>query len=64
MTIQLEFGENERRPKFVLEVKNHGPSISSQSFTYFINSNNELTFGGDLIYYRFNPADAYRRKQW
>ncbi len=27
-------------------------------FTYFINSSNELTFGGDLIYYKFNPADA------
>lgn len=27
-------------------------------FTYFINSFNELTFGGDLIYYIFNPADA------
>lgn len=27
-------------------------------FTYFINSSNELTFGGDIIYYKFNPADA------
>lgn len=27
-------------------------------FTYFINSSNELTFGGDLIYYKFNPANA------
>ena len=27
-------------------------------FTYFLNATNELTFGGDLIYYKFNPADA------
>ncbi len=27
-------------------------------FTYFINSANELTFGGDVIYYKFNPANA------
>ncbi len=27
-------------------------------FTYFINSSNELTFGGDVIYYKFNPANA------
>ena len=27
-------------------------------FTYFINSSNELTFGADLIYYKFNPANA------
>ncbi len=27
-------------------------------FTYFINSSNELIFGGDLIYYKFNPANA------
>ncbi len=27
-------------------------------FTYYINSSNKLTFGGDLIYYKFSPADA------
>ena len=27
-------------------------------FTYFINSSNELIFGGEMIYYKFNPANA------
>jgi hypothetical protein len=27
-------------------------------FSWFINSSNELTFGGDLLYYQFNPANA------
>lgn len=26
--------------------------------TYFINSSNELTFGGEVLYYKFNPANA------
>ena len=26
--------------------------------TYFINTNNELTFGGEALIYRFSPADA------
>ena len=27
-------------------------------YTYFINAKNELTFGGEAILYRFNPANA------
>ncbi len=27
-------------------------------FTYFINTDNELTFGGELLLYRFKPANA------
>lgn len=27
-------------------------------FTYFINSSNELAFGAEVIYYKFNPANA------
>lgn len=27
-------------------------------FTYFIDQNNELTFGGELLYYTFSPANA------
>ena len=29
-----------------------------QQFTYFINSNNELSFGGEAIIYRFLPAEV------
>ena len=27
-------------------------------FSYFINANNEMYFGGELLYYRFDPANA------
>ena len=27
-------------------------------FNYFLNTNNEITFGGEATYYRFNPAEA------
>jgi hypothetical protein len=53
----LEFGENDL-DKFVWKSKIRTINFKPE-FTYFINSNNELTFGGDLIYYKFNPADAY-----
>ncbi len=32
--------------------------IFKPQFTYFINSNNELSFGGDATYYTFEPANA------
>ena len=52
----LAFGETEL-DKF--EWKSRIRTIDFKpEFTYFINSSNELTFGGDLIYYRFDPADA------
>jgi len=53
----LEFGENDL-DKFVWKSKIRTINFKPE-FTYFINANNELTFGGDLIYYKFNPADAY-----
>ena len=32
--------------------------ILKPQFTYFINSDNELDFGGEVIYYSFEPANA------
>jgi len=32
--------------------------IFKPQFTYFINSNNEVNFGAEAIYYTFKPADA------
>lgn len=53
---KLQFGDDDRN-KF-----SWNSSISNfilkPDFTYFINSNNELTFGGELIYYAFEPANA------
>lgn len=54
---QLQFGENDL-DKFVWNSRIRTNNFKPE-FTYFINSSNELTFGGDLIYYKFNPADAY-----
>ncbi|MCK5278385.1 MAG: TonB-dependent receptor, partial [Cyclobacteriaceae bacterium] len=52
----LAFGENDL-DKF--EWKSRIRTINFKpEFTYFINASNELTFGGDLIYYKFNPANA------
>lgn len=52
----LAFGENEF-DRF--EWKSRIRTINFKpEFTYFINSSNELIFGGDIIYYKFNPANA------
>ena len=52
----LQFGDND------LDRFNWDSSISNYilkpEFTYFINSNNELDFGGEAIYYSFDPANA------
>jgi CarboxypepD_reg-like domain/TonB-dependent Receptor Plug Domain len=32
--------------------------IAKPEFTWFANSNNEVTFGGEVIYYSFEPANA------
>ena len=52
----LAFGENE------LDRFEWNSRIRTVNFkpelTYFINASNELIFGGDLIYYTFNPANA------
>lgn len=54
---KLQFG-NDDRNEF-----NWSSSISNfiikPDFSYFINTNTELNFGGELIYYTFEPANAY-----
>lgn len=52
----LQFGEDARdRFKWDSSISNF---ILKPQFTYFINSNNELDFGGEAIYYTFEPANA------
>lgn len=52
----LAFGENSR-DRF--EWKSRIRTVNFKpEFTYFINASNELIFGGDIIYYTFNPANA------
>lgn len=53
----LSFGENERdnfRWKSAIRNLTFKPS-----FSYFINTNNELSFGAELNYYSFEPANAF-----
>ncbi len=52
----LQFG-NDDQNRFVWSssIRNY---IYKPDFSYFINSNNELNFGGEAIYYTFNPATA------
>jgi len=53
---ELQFGDDN------LNRFNWNSSISNflfkPQFTYFINSDNELNFGADVIYYTFEPANA------
>ena len=53
---ELSFGEDD------LDSFNWDSSVSNfifkPDFSYFINSKNELTFGGEAIYYTFEPANA------
>ena len=52
----LQFGRDEKDSfKWNSVISNY---IFKPQFTYFINSNNELTFGGEAIYYVFEPANA------
>src|SRR5436189_3389398 len=52
----LQFGRDDRnRFTWNSSISNF---ILRPQFTYFINSNNELTFGGDATYYTFEPANA------
>jgi hypothetical protein len=52
----LQFG-NDDRNRFVWNsaINNY---IFKPDFSYFINSNSELNFGGEAIYYTFEPANA------
>jgi CarboxypepD_reg-like domain/TonB-dependent Receptor Plug Domain len=53
---KLQFGDdNMNRFNWDSSISNF---ILKPDFTYFINSNNELTFGGEVIYYTFEPANA------
>lgn len=53
---KLQFGEDDRDSfKWDSSISNF---ILKPQFTYFINSNNELDFGGEAIYYSFEPANA------
>jgi hypothetical protein len=52
----LQFGKDDRnRFTWNSSISNF---ILRPQFTYFVNSNNELTFGGDATYYTFEPANA------
>ncbi|MBS1979230.1 MAG: carboxypeptidase-like regulatory domain-containing protein [Bacteroidetes bacterium] len=52
----LQFGKDDRnRFSWNSSISN---VILKPQFTYFINSNNELNFGGDVTYYTFEPANA------
>lgn len=53
---KLQFGDdNLNRFNWNSSISNF---IFKPDFTYFINSNNELTFGAEAIYYTFEPANA------
>jgi CarboxypepD_reg-like domain/TonB-dependent Receptor Plug Domain len=52
----LQFGRDEKDSfKWNSIIENY---IFKPQFTYFINSNNELNFGAEAIYYNFEPANA------
>lgn len=52
----LAFGENDRDNfRWKSSIRN---ITFKPSFTYFIDTKNELTFGGELNYYSFEPANA------
>lgn len=53
---RLQFGEDDRdKFRWTSSISNY---IIKPEFSFFINSNNELNFGADVIYYTFNPANA------
>jgi hypothetical protein len=52
----LQFGKDDlNRFKWNSSITNY---IFKPEFSYFINSNNELSFGGEAIYYYFVPANS------
>ena len=53
---KLAFGENDF-DKFEWDSRIRTTTLKPE-FTYFINTNNEISFGGELTYYRFDPANA------
>ena len=55
-TYELAFGDNDQ-DKFEWDSRIRTTTLKPE-FTYFVNSNNEVSFGGELTYYRFDPANA------
>lgn len=55
-TYKLAFGENDS-DKFEWNSRIRTAAFKPQ-FTYFINPRNELSFGGEFLYYKFDPANA------
>lgn len=55
-TYELAFGENDF-DKFEWDSRIRTTTVKPE-FTYYVNTNNEITFGGELTYYRFDPANA------
>ena len=53
---ELAFGEDDR-DKFDWDSRIRTYNIKPE-FTYFLNTQNELTFGGEALLYRFTPANA------
>lgn len=53
---RLQFGEDELdKFRWTSSISNY---MLKPEFSFFINSNNELNFGAEVIYYTFKPADA------
>lgn len=53
---KLQFGDDDRnRFRWSSSISNF---IAKPEFTYFINDNNELSFGAEEIYYTFEPANT------
>lgn len=53
----LQFGENDRDNfKWKSSIRN---LTFKPSFSYFLNTNNEISFGAELNYYSFEPANAF-----
>lgn len=55
-TYELAFGDNDQ-DKFEWNSRIRTGALKPQ-FTYFINPENELSFGGEFLYYKFDPANA------
>ncbi len=53
---KLQFGDNDLDQfKWNSSISNF---IAKPEFTWFVNNKNEITFGGEAIYYTFEPANA------
>jgi hypothetical protein len=55
-TYELAFGENDL-DKFEWDSRIRTTTLKPE-FTYYANTSNEISFGGELSYYRFDPANA------